>query len=801
MAFLEGLLTPPGLLGLAIGIAIAIATGFISVLYVKHLREQLRQRHHELAATARRNQALVEASAEGVLELDVAGTVRYANPAAARLLGYEVQELIGLDYRVLINAREATDATGRPQRIRFQTDIAREVGAILRRKDGQRRPIEYRIVPMAPGPGGAAGTVLTFSDVSERVRLDTLVRDMQRLARVGGWEYELATGKLTWTDLGFAAQELPVQQGMSVEQILRYVHPEDRERLQAAVKTVVQTGHQMDLELRVTLTQGREAWVRIIIKAEQREGKVVRLRGTFQDVTDRMQAERQVRETRDFYELTLDAIPVLVSYINADLYVTYANAPLLEWLRKPAERVIGQHLKDVIACPNVYVDCVNEMESVLRGEARVRTVSNLFDGRMRDAQVYFVPQMGSDGRTRGFFCIIVDISELKRLEQRLVQAQKMEAIGQLTDGIAHDFNNLLGVVLGNLQLLERSLADSPSLARKLNTAMRAVTRGADLTRRLLAFSRRQIVAPVVIDISQRLAGLVDLMRQTLGDAIEVCMQVAPDVWRTRVDAVQFENAILNLAINARDAMPEGGKLTVQAKNMHADTVFCAAHPPLKPGDYVCISVTDTGCGIPPDVLGRVFEPFFTTKGPGNGSGLGLAMVHRLAEQAGGVALIESTVGKGTTVRILLPRCEDEPVNREDTIVDKIAPRGTETILVVEDDADLRETVVTSLSQLGYRALPAANAEAALRVLSRPEHIDLLFTDVMMPGGMLGPALGQRARELRPRLKVLYTTGYAEQSVFSFGSGVSPADIIYKPYRTEDLAARIRSVLDREARVA
>jgi CheY-like chemotaxis protein len=306
---------------------------------------------------------------------------------------------------------------------------------------------------------------------------------------------------------------------------------------------------------------------------------------------------------------------------------------------------------------------------------------------------------------------------------------------------------------------------------------------------------------VVIDTARQLTGLADLMQRTLGDTIEVRMQLSPAVWRTRVDPGQLENAILNLAINARDAMPQGGKLTVQTSNLRADTEFCAAHPPLGLGDYVCIAVTDTGCGIAPEILQRVFEPFFTTKESGKGSGLGLAMVHSLAEQAGGVATIESEVGKGTTVRLLLPRCDEEQASREDTIIDKIAPRGNETILVVEDDADLRDTVVTSLSQLGYRALPAANAEAALRLLAGPDRVDLLFTDVMMPGGTLGPALAKRARELRPNLEVLYTTGYAEQSVLGSGAGVGPSDVIQKPYRNEDLAVRIRGLLDREKRVA
>jgi CheY-like chemotaxis protein len=276
---------------------------------------------------------------------------------------------------------------------------------------------------------------------------------------------------------------------------------------------------------------------------------------------------------------------------------------------------------------------------------------------------------------------------------------------------------------------------------------------------------------------------------------------AHDLWHTRVDAGQFENAILNLAINARAAMPEGGRLTVRTRNVYLDSIFCSDHPEIEPGEFVSISVSDTGVGIEPDVLKRVFEPFFTTKESGRGSGLGLAMVDSFAEQAGGVATIESAVGQGTTVTILLPRCMDEQATLQDTIVTKIAPGGNETILVVEDDADLRETVVTALSQLGYRALSAPNANAALRILAGTEHIDLLFTDIMMPGGMLGPALATRAREIRPDIDILFTTGYADNSALAGQPGLTASDVITKPYRNEDLATRIRHVLDREARVA
>jgi CheY-like chemotaxis protein len=383
----------------------------------------------------------------------------------------------------------------------------------------------------------------------------------------------------------------------------------------------------------------------------------------------------------------------------------------------------------------------------------------------------------------------------------LAQAQKMEAVGQLTGGIAHDFNNLLGVVVGNLQLLERSLGEQPNQARKVATAMRAAMRGADLTRRLLAFARRQILEPVVVDLNQHLKGWDDLLHRTLGDSIDVRVQRSADLWPTRVDPGQIESAILNLAINARDAMPQGGKLTIETTNRSLDAAFCAEHPDLHAGDYVCISVSDTGVGIAPETLGHVFEPFFTTKEPGKGSGLGLSMVHGFAKQSGGAATIDSTVGIGTTVRIFLPRSVDAPVQNDETGMQKILPGGGETILLVEDDLDLRETSAAALAQLGYRVLQASDAQQALKVLAERSDVALLFTDIMIPGGMLGPALAHRARELRPNLNVLFTTGYAHGSVLANGVGVSYAEVLHKPFRAEELATRIRHLLDREVRVA
>ncbi len=802
MSFLQSVLEPTVIAGIIATFLLIAVPAVCAILWQRRRVRDLRRELIRAGITIRRDSAIVEASGEGVLEVDHTEAVRYANPAAVKLLGYQSpDEVIGKNYRQLIN--DSDERSSRVVRRRSgTTDIMTGVGAMLRRKDGKRRPVEYRVVPITPesGPGGM---VLTFRDVSERVRLDSLLGDMQATALVGGWEMDVSTQRIFWTDSVYAIHDLPLGAPLDVERCQSFFAPADRAELKRVLGHVGSTGEITTLQLPLTSARGRNIWVRLIVKADRRNGEAIRLHGTIQDITDRVIAERQVIETRDFYELTLNAMPTLVMYVNRQRVITYVNQAVEEFANLPRAQCIGR-LLNTLYTPEEYALIAGHVDAALRGEANTIKHGTARNGRARDWQMHLVPEFaqradGAKGDPRGFFAISYDLTEIKRLEARLLQAQKMEAIGQLTGGIAHDFNNLLGVVLGNLQLLERGVDDNPNLARKVHTAMRAAMRGADLTRRLLALARRQILDPNVVDLNRQLTGLADLMQRTLGESIEVRMVQAHDLWHTRVDAGQFENAILNLAINARDAMPRGGRLTVKTQNVRLDASFTRTHPQIEPGEYVSVSVSDNGVGIEPEVLSRVFEPFFTTKESGKGSGLGLAMVHGFTEQAGGVATIASELGRGTTVQLLLPRCREEQVVREDTIITRIAPTGDETILVVEDDADLRDTVVTALTQFGYRALAAPNAERALNILSGSEHIDLLFTDVMMPGGTLGPELARRAREMRPNIEVLFTTGYADSAVLS--GGISAADVIHKPYRNEELAMRVRHVLDREIRVA
>ena len=392
----------------------------------------------------------------------------------------------------------------------------------------------------------------------------------------------------------------------------------------------------------------------------------------------------------------------------------------------------------------------------------------------------------------------------KKAEESLRQAQKMEAVGQLTGGIAHDFNNLLTIILGGLDVIGRqipALGHSPAVARigrAKDMALQGARRAVTLTDRLLAFSRQQPLAPTPIDANKLVAGISELLRRTLGEHVSLETVLAGGLWRTNADSNQLENALLNLALNARDAMPEGGKVTIETANCHLDEAYVSALPdPVKVGQYVMIAVADSGSGMPPSTVERAFEPFFTTKDVGKGTGLGLSQVYGFVRQSAGHVKIYSEPGEGTTVKIYLPRHAGREEDQEDINRSRRAVRaiGDESILVVEDDESLRAHVVEILRELGYRVLQAPAAAAALEILDRERDIDLLFTDVVMPGGINGRQLADEAVRRRPGLKVLFTTGYTRNAIVHQGRLDPGVQMIGKPFSFDELGTRIRASLD------
>jgi signal transduction histidine kinase len=407
------------------------------------------------------------------------------------------------------------------------------------------------------------------------------------------------------------------------------------------------------------------------------------------------------------------------------------------------------------------------------------------------------------GEVVAFAKITRDITERREAQKQLedtrealFQSQKMEAVGQLTGGVAHDFNNLLTLIIGGLDTIERNkLSDPVRVQRAVDMSLHAAHRAAGLTARLLAFSRKQPLQPTPADLNLLVRDMTDLLHRTLGEQIELEGVLSPRLWAVEVDQNQLESAILNLAVNARDAMPDGGRLTLETANTYLDESYAASDSEVSPGQYTMVAVTDTGVGIPKESLKRVFEPFYTTKEVGQGTGLGLSMVYGFVKQSRGHVTIYSEPDVGTTVKLYFPRYRGAD---ETAAVEPLPyPKGGEgeVVLVVEDNADVRNFSVMSLRELGYAVIEAAEADTAIAILKRDERIDLLFTDVVLPGRS-GRELAQEAGRVRPGLKVLFTTGYSRNAIVHNGRLDADVQLLSKPFAFEQLATQVRDVIDR-----
>ncbi|HYG30269.1 MAG TPA: response regulator [Allosphingosinicella sp.] len=438
---------------------------------------------------------------------------------------------------------------------------------------------------------------------------------------------------------------------------------------------------------------------------------------------------------------------------------------------------------------------ISAVRSARRGRERQRLAADYLaereaaEARLRELAATLEQKV--DERTRDLAAanerLIAEISERERAEARLIQAQKMEAVGQLTGGIAHDFNNLLTAVVGSLDLLLRR-TDDEKVVRLARNALQAAERGAKLTAQLLAFSRRQRLSPTAVDPNKVVSGMADLLARAIGTHISIEMRLAPDLWRALADPTQLEVMILNLAINARDAMPAGGRLRIETRNVAKPPPAVAAE--LSPGEYVALAVTDNGSGMPPEILARAFEPFFTTKDRGKGTGLGLAQLYGFARQSGGTARIESELGSGTTVTIYLPRTRAEAAPAPSPLAEARAASAAR-VLVVDDDEGVRQVAAAIFEELGYDVLIAAGGGEALRLLET-ETVDILITDIVMPE-ITGVELARQVRAIAPRLPILFASGYAD--VKTFGHELGDETVLRKPFRIAEVAARIREMLD------
>jgi PAS domain S-box-containing protein len=554
---------------------------------------------------------------------------------------------------------------------------------------------------------------------------------------------------------------------------------------------------------------GSRFWAMVVIDPIWEDGKILGFAKITRDMTEQREAFLATIESERQFRLLVQGVTDYAIYmLDPEGNIVSWNTGAEHIKGYTADEVLGRHFSTFYAPEDLEQKIPWKALETARRKGRFTAEGWRLrkDGSRFWASVVIDAIHDESGEFIGFAKVTRDLSErrevqleLERSQQALFQSQKMEAVGQLTGGIAHDFNNLLAGISGSLELMRMRLAQGRinDVERYVNAALGATSRAASLTHRLLAFSRRQTLEPKVVDANRLVADMEELVRRTIGPTVALETVFAAGLWSCYCDPNQLENAILNLCINARDAMPDGGNVTLETANTWIDDAGSHERD-LPPGQYVAVCVSDTGTGMSPEVVARVFDPFFTTKPAGKGTGLGLSMIYGFARQSEGQVRIYSEVGQGTTVKIYLPRHHGKPSSDTSRIPERLeAPRAEEgeTVLIVDDEPTVRMLVADTLGELGYQAIEAGDAASGLRVLESDAHIDLLITDIGLPGGMNGKQMADKAREQRPDLKILFITGYAENAAILNGDLGPGMQVVSKPFAMDKLAARIKTIID------
>jgi len=737
--------------------------------------------------------ATLESITDGFLTLDGDWRLTYVNSEAERLLGRDREGLLG---RCVWDEFPDADA--------FREHFERAV------REGQRVAFEERYAPMGKwfrvhAYPSTKGLSVYFQDVTTSRAAEDALRESEARFRAATQalaevirDWDLATDTVWWSEgLTELFGHPSGTDARGAASWFDRIPSVDRERVQESVRAALDDREVTTwrASYRLLCGDGREAIVddRAYIVRDG-SGAAVRLVGGLSDRTDRHRDQRRLREQAALLDAAQDAIIVR----DAEDRITYWN--------RGAERLYGWRAEEVVGLP--VHEVIYDDPAGFRAATRYTLTEGAWIGELvqvkRDrarvtVEARWTHVRDEEGASRGVLAINTDVTERLELQRKLQHAQRMEAVGRLTGGIAHDFNNLLTVVLGTSDILVDSLAHEPELAAFAEMARAAAQRGAELTHHLLSFARRQPLAPHVIDLNRLLADMDGLLRRALGEDVQIELIRGGGLWEALVDPTQLESAILNLCLNARDAMPRGGRLTIETANARLDTEYADNHAEVIPGQYVMVAVTDTGEGMTPEQISRAFEPFYTTKPEGAGTGLGLSMVYGFVKQSLGHVKIYSEVGEGTVVKLYLPRARKSPslADADDSPRRALAPGGSERILLVEDDELVRGFAARELMALGYEVVSAADGlEALARLQADPEGFDLLFTDVVMPGGLNGSELAEEARQIAPAIAVLFTSGYTENAIVHHGRLDPEVLLLHKPYRRLELAAKVRLALGR-----
>ena len=776
-------------------------------LYVGQVQDITERRRHEeaLRANEERTRLILDTAYDPFIAMDEEGRITEWNAQAEKVFGWSRAEALGrmLSETIIPSQYRTAHEHGL---IRF---LATGDGPILNKtieltalkKNGAEFPVEVIIWPIR------VNGKFTFSsfvrDITARKKAEEALRRAEAKYRnifenaVEGIFQTSPEGRHLIVNpalarmYGYDSPEDLMGSVMDIERQL-YVDPPRRREF---VRQVQERGEVTGFESKVYRKDGTIMWISEHARAVRGPGgKVAYYEGTVEDITERKWAEESLHEITAKFQSLVQASPLAIIALDRHGRVMSWNpaaASIFGWSER---EVLGQPL------PIVPADQKKEFQTMIAEEWQGATRTNMElsrlrkDGALVDVSLWTAPLRDARGQIVATLFLMADITEQKRLGEQFRQAQKMEAIGRLAGGVAHDFNNLLTVILGCSEIVLGKLRAGDPLYELVEQVHKAGERAALLTRQLLAFSRKQVLMPVVLDLSAHLLDMEKLLRRLIGEDIELHIVADPHVWPVKADAGQLEQVIMNLAVNSRDAMPQGGKLTIETTNVRLDANYVARHPTVQPGPYVRLAITDTGSGMDPATMARIFEPFFSTKGA-KGTGLGLATVFGIVKQSGGFIEVYSEVGLGTTFKIYLPRDASAMPNGKSHAGLGVARHGTETILLVEDEDGVRSLASSVLRNHGYKVLEASNGGEAFLLCERcNEPIDLLVTDVVMPN-LSGRQLAERLATLRPFMKVLYLSGYTDDAIVQHGVLDAGTPFLNKPFSPDALARKVRDLLD------
>jgi PAS domain S-box-containing protein len=742
--------------------------------------------------------ALIDAAPDGFVIVNQEGRIVLVNLQTERMFGYARAELLNQPVEVLIPER--LRGKHRFHRAGFMSGpVLRPMGAGLElyglRKDGKEFPVEISLSPIQTDSGLLVSTAIR--DITDRKRgqqrILTLLDSAPDAMVVADGEGRIVlVNSQTEQLFGYNRRELL---GQPVEVLVpARFWAEHRKHRRKYMEHVQIRPVGLGLELYGIRKDSTKFPVEISLSPHKTEEGVL-ISSTIRDVTQRKRVEDALRQSEALFRGMVEGT-YGVYRAASDGSILMANTAMAHMLGYQSEKeLLRLNLAADVFLPGEYSAQLFDQPGSRKPFARLETHWRQKDNKTITVELSGRPVKDDAGNLLYFEVIAEDVSHQRGVEHRLRHVQKMEAIGRLAGGISHDFNNVLGVITGYSEMLLDKLATDPQLSALVTHVLKATERGASLTRQLLAFSRQQVLEPRIIDIQQHIKSVEGLLRRVLGEDILLTVESGDGPAYLRADPTQLEQVIMNLVVNARDAMPSGGNLTIEISRARLDPDYCKHAPDTHPGDYVCIAITDTGCGMSPEVLSRVFEPFFTTKESGKGTGLGLATVYGIVKQSGGSVTVYSEAGHGTTFKLYLPLSEEPASAPEAASLEGLVPNGTETILYVEDEDSLREVTCEYLKSKGYSVLLASGAQEALQVAENGSpRIDFLLTDVILPGSS-GVQLAQRLVGSFPQMRVMYVSGYTADTIFHHGGHDPNFVFLTKPFSLPALARKIRAVLD------